>query len=140
MVLINHQHKGFESVLGLESLLGGFALLLSFFFEDCEFRSMRLLSIIHLDLHGDEVLLDALDHMLVLALLHHFEFCGFLDFIHFGLGVHDSIRLLVDFLFDVVLLILLMFKLALHFLKVLFFGFDLASDQVILLAEFAHGN
>ena len=89
---------------------------------------MGLLSIIDLDLHGDEVLLDALDHMLVLALLHHFEFCSFLDLIHLGFGVHNAVRLLVDFLFDVVLLVLLIFKLALNFLKVLFFGFDLASD------------
>ena len=101
---------------------------------------MRFLSIVHLNFHGDEVLLDAMDHMFVLALLHHFKFRCFLDLVHFSLGIHDSVRLLVDFIFDVVLFVLLVLELALHFLKVLLFSFYLTSYKVILLAEFAHGH
>jgi hypothetical protein len=51
VVFINHQHERFESVLCLQTLLGRFALLISFFFQNREFRLVTFLLATHFDFH-----------------------------------------------------------------------------------------
>lgn len=113
MVLINHEHEFFEAVLRLEPLLSGFALLLGFFLEDGELRGVRFLLFVDFDLCGDQVGLDALDHVLVLALLHHFEVGSFLYRCHICGGVVFRHRSNVLVFLNKRLLILLSVKFAL---------------------------
>jgi hypothetical protein len=116
MVFIDNQHKSLKSMLGLKTLLGGFALFLSFFIEDGLLGLIAVLLLIDLDLHGDEVCLNTLDHMLVLALLHQFKVTCLLDVVHLLLGVHDAVRFLINVVFDVVLFILVVFEFSFYFL------------------------
>jgi hypothetical protein len=83
VVFINHQHERFESVLCLQTLLGRFALLISFLLQNREFRLVTFLLATHFDFHGYQVLLYALDHVFVLALLHEFKLGSFLDLLRF---------------------------------------------------------
>lgn len=70
VVFIDDQHERFESMLCLQALLGRFALLISLFLKDSEFRLVAFLLATHFNFHGDKVLLYALNHVFVLALLH----------------------------------------------------------------------
>ena len=78
--------------------------------------------------------------MLVLTLLHLLEVRRFFDFLHLCLRVLYTILLPVDIVFYMVLFVLLGFKASLHLVKLLFFRFNLTSDQVILLSKLAHGH
>lgn len=68
-------------MLSLQSLLSRFTLLLSLLLENGQLAVVAILLFIDLDLGRDQVLLDALDHVFVLALLHQLEVRGFLDLV-----------------------------------------------------------
>lgn len=140
MVLIDHKHECFQLLLRLESLLSSFALFLCFFLQNGELGLVTVLFFIHFYFGRDEVCLDALDHVLVLALLHLLEVGGFLYFIHLCLGVFDAVLLPVNFVFYVVLLVLLALQSSLDLVQLLLFGFNLASHEIVLLAKLAHGD
>jgi len=100
-------------MLSLEPLLGRFALFLSLFFQDGQFGGIRFLLLVNLDLCGNQVLLNALDHMLVLALLHHFEVRCLLDGCHIRKSVVFGHSPNILIFFDECFLVLLSVKTAL---------------------------
>lgn len=140
MVLIDHQHEGFQFVLRLESQLSRFPLFFCFLFQNGELGLVTVLFFIHFDFGRDEVCLNAVDHVLVLALLHLLEVGRLFYFVHLRLGVFDAVLLPVNFVFNVVLLVLLGLQSSLDLVKLLLFSFNLASHQVVLLAKLAHGD
>ena len=125
-------------MLSLEFSLDCFLFLFCFFLQDSELLLVALLSIVHVDLHGDQVLGDALDHELVLPLLHKFEIGGFFDLLHLSLGLLYVVLLPKQAVLDVVLFVLNELELLLNQFQFPLFGLDLATGLVELLAEFAH--
>jgi hypothetical protein len=134
VVLVDHQHTRFKSVLSLQLQLSGFALLFSFVLKDRKFRSVTFLLFIHFNLSCNDIRLDPLNHVLVLTLLHQLEVAGHFDFLHFLLRLHYAIRFVEHFIFDYVLLCLLLLKLPFDLFEFLLFGFYLATGQVVLLS------
>lgn len=94
--------------------------------------------LVDLDLSRYYISLDSLDHMLVLALLHQLEVACLLDLLHLRFGLQDAITLVVDLVFNQVLLCLLLFELPLDFLELQLFSLYLATSQVVLLSQLAH--
>ena len=121
MVLVDHQHTRFKSVLSLQLQLSGFALLFGFVLKDR-------------NLSCNDIRLDPLNHVLVLTLLHQLEVAGHFDLLHFLLRLHYAIRFVEHFIFDYVLLCLLLLKLPFDLFEFLLFGFYLATGQVVLLS------
>lgn len=139
VVFVDHKHEGLEAVLGLQALLSSLSLLFSFFLKDCEFRLVRLMLLVHFDLSGNQIGLDALDHVFVLTLLHHLEVRSLFDAFHLVLcGSDFCLHVVVD-VFDKALLVLLLLKPPFEAVQFLFLSLDLPMNEVVLLAELAHG-
>ena len=134
MILINHKHERFQLVLCLKSLLSSFTFLFCLFLQNSYFGLVTVLLFINFYFGRNQISLNPLDHVFVLTLLHLFEVRRFFDFVHLGFGVLNSVLLSVDIVFYMVLLVLLGFETALHFVELLLFCLNLASDQVVLLS------
>ena len=90
------------------------------------------------DLHGNEVCLDSLDHVLVLPLLHQLKIGLLLDKLHLRSGLFDAVSLHVSLILDRKFLLLRLFKLTFDPFELAFFLLDLAANCVKLLAKLAH--
>lgn len=102
--------------------------------QNSYFGLVTVLLLIYFYFGRNQISLNSLDHVFVLTLLHLFEVRGFFDFVHLGFRVLNSVLLSVDIVFYMVLLVLLGFEASLHFVELLLFCLNLASDQVVLLS------
>ena len=138
MVFVNHDHERLQSVLSLQALLCSFSFLLGLFLQNGQFGLVRFLLLINFDLGSNQVSLDPLNHVLVLSLLHHLKVGLLFDLVHFVFGVllHGLVHVVL--VLDEALLVLLLFESSLQTVELFLFGFDLAVDEVVLLAQLAH--
>ena len=79
LLLVNLVHQLLQSVLGLQSLLLGFARLVSLLLPDDLLLLVGVSQVVRGDVEGNDVLLDAVDHVVVRALEHQLEIMLVLD-------------------------------------------------------------
>ena len=117
MVLVNQSHQFLQSVLGLETLLLGLSVLVTLFLENLLLVLVAILSLIETDLNCDQVLLHAVNHVLIAALYHHLVLVSVLDPVKSLSRVAQTIGFTVNRVFDRILL-------RLRLLKLSFFGLE----------------
>lgn len=100
MVLVNQSHQFLQSVLSLEALLLGLSVLVTLLLEDSLLVLVAILGLIETDLDSDQILLHAVNHVLVAALHHHLVLVGVLDPIQGLSRVLQAIGLPEDGVFD----------------------------------------
>ena len=100
MVLIDQTHQFLQSVLGLETLLLGLSVLVRFLLVHLLLILETVLSLVEANLDGDQVLLHAMDHVLVATLHHHLVLVCVLDSVKSLPGLAQAISFAEDVIFN----------------------------------------
>ena len=93
LLFINVIHECLQLLLSLKARLLGFAGFLAFFLEDNFFLFVRLTDFSGWNIDSNNVLFDAVDHVIVCALEHQFEIVLVLDHRELLLGGHYHVCL-----------------------------------------------
>ena len=135
MVLVNQSHQFLQSVLGLETLLLGLSVLVTLFLENLLLVLVAILSLIETDLNRDQVLLHAVNHVLIAALYHHLVLVSVLDPVKSLSRVAQTIGFTENRVFNRILLRLRLLKLSFFGLELFVLGEDSFVNVVILLPD-----
>jgi len=148
LLLVNLVHELLKSILGLESLLLGFARLVSLLLHDDFLLLVRISEIIGRDVESYNVLFDAIYHVIVRTLEHQLKIMLILDHRKFVFCCHDIVGLAEECIFNFVLFFTLLLKfflkitviLHIRYLELFKFVFPLADkfvDVIVLDSQFA---
>lgn len=133
--MVNQSHQFLQSVLGLETLLLGLSVLVTLFLENLLLVLVAILSLIETDLNRDQVLLHAVNHVLIAALYHHLVLVSVLDPVKSLSRVAQTIGFTENRVFDRILLRLRLLKLSFFCLELFVLGKDSFVNVVILLPD-----